>query len=328
MPPLSDISPTNSAVLPSVPNAPSRFGRQSRRGFTLIELLVVIAIIAVLVAILLPAVQSAREAARRTQCKNNLKQIGLALANYEESFRVYPPGWIMTREDGTLHPHEEGNGFGWAVHLLHHLDQAAQYHQLDPNEPISSANQQFGLLPELEIFRCPSDISHISHFDIHEEESGDFIMELPIANYVGVFGPEELHDCESPAGTEIVTSWGQCRSSGPLYHNSAVKQADVTDGVSNTIFVGERITKPEEDWFSTWVGVVPEGEEAFQRVLGGLDHTPNHPETHFDDFSSNHTGGTQFVHGDGSVRFVSESIEHEIYQALGTIRGHEIVPDF
>ena len=311
----------------SAPFETSARSLRRRPGFTLIELLVVIAIIAVLVAILLPAVQSAREAARRTQCKNNLKQVGLALANYESTFEVFPPGWIMA-EDGVMQPHEGGNGFGWAVHLLHHLDQANLYHDMNMDVPLTDASQPPAMQNQLTVFLCPSDANRPDSFAIHEEDTGDYIMDLPTANYVGVFGPEELHDCESAPGTAIVTSFGQCRSSGPLYHNSAVKVRDVLDGVSNTIFVGERLTIPEDDWQSTWVGVVPEGEEAFQRVLGATDHTPNHPDTHFDDFSSQHTGGAQFARGDGSVIFVTETIDEKIYHGLGTIAGYEVVPDF
>ena len=305
----------------------------SRRAFTLIELLVVIAIIAVLVAILLPAVQSAREAARRTQCKNNLKQIGLAVGNYEETFGVFPPGWIMGSDEpvtaNSVPAHDGRNGFGWAVHILHYMDQANLYHQLNMDEAMNHPSQPLDLIEQqLQVFLCPSDANRPELFGINEEGTNDEIMQLPTANYVGVFGPEELHDCESAPGTSIVTREGQCKSSGPLYHNSAVKVRDVTDGMTNTILVGERKTVPQDDWQSTWVGVVPEGEEAFQRVLGGLDHTPNHPETHFDDFSSLHVGGTQFVRCDGSVIFVTDSIDHDIYQAIGTIGQNEIVPNF
>ena len=94
------------------------------------------------------------------------------------------------------------------------------------------------------------------------------------------------------------------------------------------MFVGERKTKSADGWWSTWSGMVAGGEEAGQRILGSMDHTPNHPATHFDDFSSSHVGGTHFLMGDGHVRFMSENIDTGLYQALGTIRGGEVVGEF
>ena len=300
----------------SRPSAP-----RTRRGFTLIELLVVIAIIAVLVAILLPAVQQAREAARRTQCKNNLKQLGLAIHNYEQTFTVLPPGWIMA-ENGSHMAHEGSNGFGWGMHILHYMDESAIYHTMDADLPISDPTQP--VMPTIESFLCPSDprTGNGKMWTIVEEGTTDEIMDLPFANYVGVFGEEELHDCEEPAGVGIVTAAGQCRASGPLFHNSAVKIRDVQDGTSNTFVVGERA---HAEYESTWVGVVPEGDEAFGRILGAVDHTPNHPEAHEEDFGSLHPGGAQFAWLDGRVTFISTSIDGGIYKAMGTIAGGEII---
>ena len=92
--------------------------------------------------------------------------------------------------------------------------------------------------------------------------------------------------------------------------------------------IGERLTRVSDGWFSTWPGMVAEGEEAFQRILGSADHVPNDPATHFDDFSSQHEGGAQFCLGDGSVRFISESIDHGLYQALATINGGEVIGEY
>ena len=113
-----------------------------------------------------------------------------------------------------------------------------------------------------------------------------------------------------------------------FYHNSKVRIRDVTDGATNTYMVGERRTDVALGWFSTWPGMVAEGEEAFQRVLGSADHVPNDPVAHLDDFSSNHEGGAQFVVGDGSVRFISENIDKRLYQSLATIQGGEVVSEF
>lgn len=113
-----------------------------------------------------------------------------------------------------------------------------------------------------------------------------------------------------------------------FYHNSSVKFRDVTDGTSNTLMSGERRTDGQRGWYSTWPGMVPMGEDSFHRILGAADHTPNHPAAHFDDFSSHHTGGAQFVLGDGSVRFVSENVDGGVYRATATISGGEVIGEF
>ena len=297
------------------------------RGFTLIELLVVIAIIAILIALLLPAVQQAREAARKTQCKNNLKQIGLALHNYHDSFLAFPSGWIGV-EDGFPTAHDGGSGAGWGTMILPFMDQGNLYAVFDPNISIEDPLNDGFRLNTLEVFRCPSD-PQPDRFEIEEEGSpGTVICELPIANYIGSFGTVELDGCENAPGTAPVLPNGQCMGDGVFYHNSRVLIRDIADGASNTFFVGERRTNEPDGWYTTWVGRVAEGEEAFQRVLGSFDHTPNHPDSHFDDFSSRHEGGAHFVLADGHVRFVSENIDTAVYQGVGTINGGEVVGEF
>ncbi|MCA9074562.1 MAG: DUF1559 domain-containing protein [Planctomycetaceae bacterium] len=294
-----------------------------RSGFTLIELLVVIAIIAILIALLLPAVQQAREAARRTQCRNNLKQIGLALHNYHDIHQMFPPGWIMT-DGGIPSAHDGVSGVGWGAMILPQMDQGNVWTQLDANVSIADAANDEFRDNALSIFRCPSDPQPDS-WEIEEEGMpGNVLADLPIANYIGVFGTEELDGCENVAGVAPVLPSGQCVGDGTLYHNSSTRIRSITDGTSNTFIVGERKTDVDLGWYSTWVGVVPEGEEAFQRVLGSIDHVPNHPAAHFDDFGSHHVGGAFFVFGDGSVTFISESIDQTVYQALGTIQGGEV----
>lgn len=299
----------------------------SRRGFTLIELLVVIAIIAVLIALLLPAVQQAREAARRTQCKNNLKQLGLALHNYHDIFNVFPSGWIGVQ--GGIQTAQAGiNGAGWGAMLLPQLDQSALYNQFNPNVAIENPLNDTFRLQTLAVFRCPSD-PQPERFKIDADGSpGTTICELAIANYIGSFGTDSVDGCENAPGLAPVRANGQCASDGVFYHNSSVKLRDVFDGTSNTFLAGERKTNPLLAWYSTWVGRVAGAEEMFQRVVGTFDHTPNHPATHFDDFSSQHRGGTQFVFADGHVRFISENIDHGVYNAVATIKGGEVVGDF
>lgn len=296
---------------------------QKNRGFTLIELLVVIAIIAILIALLLPAVQQAREAARRTQCKNNLKQLGLALHNYHDVHTTFPPGWIAV-DGGVQNAHDGLNGAGWGTMVLPYLEQAPLYKQFNANLAIQDQSYSQQVLPA---WQCPSDPKPDT-WVIDNEATGDPITVLPTANYIGVFGTEELDGCENPPGTAPVAANGQCIGNGFFYHNSKVRMRDITDGTTNTLMVGERRTDIAAGWFSTWPGMVAEGEEAFQRVLGSADHVPNDPAGHFDDFSSRHVGGAQFTLGDGSVRFISENIDDGLYQSLATIQGGEVVGEY
>ena len=297
------------------------------RGFTLIELLVVIAIIAILIALLLPAVQQAREAARRTQCRNNLKQLGLALHNYHDVHRSFPSGWICV--DGGQHSAHDGlNGAGWGAMILPYMDQSPLYETFNSNLAIHDPANIVFHTSILTAWQCPSDPKP-NIWEIEEEGSpGTVLASLPTANYIGCFGTEELDGCENAPGTAPVSGNGQCIGDGMMYHNSRVRIRDVTDGTTNTFLLGERRTDVDLGWFSTWPGMVAEGEEAFQRILGSADHVPNDPAAHFDDFSSHHEGGTQFCLGDGSVRFVSENIDHGLYQALATIQGGEVIGEF
>ncbi|OYW13961.1 MAG: hypothetical protein B7Z55_16195, partial [Planctomycetales bacterium 12-60-4] len=152
-----------------------------RRGFTLIELLVVIAIIAILIALLLPAVQQAREAARRSQCVNNLKQLGLAIHNYHDNFNAFPPGWIGVTNRT---PDTEGNsGFAWGAHLLPQLDQSPLYGRLNFNrecyDPAFNAVAMSTVLPA---FRCPSDPSQDTWMIGEEANPSNILATLPTAN--------------------------------------------------------------------------------------------------------------------------------------------------
>jgi len=300
-----------------------------KRGFTLIELLVVIAIIAILISLLLPAVQQAREAARRTQCRNNLKQLGLALHNYHDVHSSFPSGWIAVDTSvGMMSAHDGLNGAGWGTMILPYMDQANLYQLFDSSLAIEDPGNADFLDNRLSVFRCPSD-PQPDTWEIEEEGvPGNVLATLPIANYIGVFGTEELDGCENAVGVAPVALNGQCQGDGVFYHNSATRIRDMTDGTSNTLIVGERLTNETDGWYSTWPGMVSEGEEAFQRILGSADHVPNDPDAHFDDFSSNHTGGAFFVLGDGSVHFVSSSIDHGVYTGLATRQGGEITGEF
>jgi prepilin-type N-terminal cleavage/methylation domain-containing protein len=288
------------------------------RGFTLIELLVVIAIIAILVALILPAVQNAREAARRSQCQNNLKQIGIALHNYHETNNCFPPGWIgMTAGQ----PDVNGlNGWGWASKLLHRMEQQALYHEIKFNVGVADPLNAPVLTKALPMFRCPSDSSDDRW--ILKDDMGNQAAALPTANYVGNFGTDGLDACLSfsPGAT--------CKGDGMLMHNTTIRLGDILDGTSSTLMIGERKTRADLDWHSTWVGVVASGEESFQRVLGVADHVPNSPANHLDDFSSHHATGGHFLLADGRVRMITSVIDESVYKKLATRAGREPVADF
>jgi len=290
-------------------------------GFTLVELLVTIAIVGVLIGLLLPAVQAAREAARRVQCANNLKQVGLALQLFHNSNGSLPPGWVgYDLETGELDP--EGQlGWGWAARILTYMEQGnLSFNSIQFDQPIEDqvhANSRVTVLPD---YRCASDapdseIWNLTEEDEDEDESGggnQVIVQLALSNYVGVFGTEDIEDAPNDG-------------SGPLFHNSYTKFRQITDGLSNTFIVGERTSRLG---FSTWVGVVPGGEESMDRILGVCNVEPNSIEQEqvgeIDGYSSFHTTGAIFLIADGSVQWVNEIVDLRTYQALATIAGQEL----
>lgn len=296
--------------------------QRRRRAFTLIELLVVIAIIAVLIALLLPAVQQAREAARRSQCINNLKQHGLALHNYHDTYNVFSPGWIGAQANAA---HMEGpSGFAWGAHTLPYIDQAPLYSQINFDVSLLDPSNDVARKTVIGVFRCPSDPSAETWQLGEEGNPTNILATLPTANYVGSFGTEGAEDICVAAPFPA----SQCRGDGMFSHNSKIRMADITDGTSNTVLLGEHKSDRTLDWHSTWVGLVPGGEEATARFLGVADHTPNHPAAHIDDFSSSHTGGVHLLMGDGRVRFVMQSIDFGVFRAIITRAGSEVVGDF
>lgn len=291
-----------------------------RRGFTLIELLVVIAIIAILVSLLLPAVQQAREAARRSQCRNNLKQLGLALHNYHDQFNTLPPGWIGVND--LRQADIEGlNGWAWGARLLPNLEQAPMFNQINFSLSVADPAHATLIRRKVATFRCPSDVGP-EEWTILSEADGSSLSTLATANYVGVFGTTELHACEG------VPAPFQCAGDGAMFHNSRLRFADFTDGLSSTIVLGEHKSDTQLQWHSTWAGFIPEGEEAAVRFLGTCDHTPNSPANHIDDFSSHHVGGAHFALGDGAVRFISTNIDLGLYKAIATRGNGEPTGDF
>ena len=287
----------------------------SRPGFTLIELLVVIAIIAILIGLLLPAVQKVRAAAARLKCKNNLKQIGLALHNHHDRIGHLPPGYSSrVAADGS----DLGPGWGWASHLLPDLEQDNVFRQISfPTDVIAPAHSG-PRTQVLSVFLCPSDDA------IGTFTTATVPVTLAHANYVGVFGTNEMED-DPGAGN------------GSFMRNRRIRFGDVTDGLSNTFVVGERSSDIAK---ATWVGVVPgaevpltkdptELEGHFLLVLGRGDHLPNDPSAHIDDFYSRHTQGVNCLFGDGSVQSIRNSIDPAVWNGIQTRAGGEVIrPDY
>jgi prepilin-type N-terminal cleavage/methylation domain-containing protein len=296
----------------------------NRSAFTLIELLVVIAIIAILIALLVPAVQKVRQAATATQCTNNLKQIGLALHNYHDRLKTFPPGYQtnVDTDDSDLGP-----GWGWAALLFDDLEQGSLRKNIRLDLQISDpANAQVRAAP-VPAFICPAEIQS-GPFGVVDAD-GNPLCDVERASYVAMNG---VLGVSSDAGD----------NNGAFLRNIAMRTSDITDGLSNTLFVGERSTDMSS---VTWTGAVTNGVVPAQRypnlsdqlanaeaasalVLahGSKDHLPNNPLVFDADATASfHVGGVHFLFGDGSVRFITTAIDGGVYEALLTRAGSEPV---
>jgi prepilin-type N-terminal cleavage/methylation domain-containing protein/prepilin-type processing-associated H-X9-DG protein len=269
----------------------------TRRAFTLIELLVVIAIISVLIALLLPAVQSAREAARRAQCVNNLKQIGLALHNYEEAMGTFPPGYVSS-VDVTItnacdmdaenqHGVDLGTGWAWGRMILPFLEQQPVYNSINFNLSVAFPQNDTASLTALTVYLCPTDPgpSVIPVFKDPPDPANPgtynathIVDTLSRGNYVGMWGLGEV--CaqsganDAPNNNNTGVPIGQ--HAGIFYRNSATKIASVTDGTSNTIMVGERSHNLS---YVTWVARSIDGWLGkTSPIEGGTDRFNPSPE--------------------------------------------------
>ena len=297
-----------------------------RPGFTLIELLVVVGIIAILVSLLVPAGLSAREAARRTGCSNNLKQIALALHNYHGTHSAFPPGWVGAGAEG---PDMAGsNAFAWGAMLLPELDQTPLWQTLDFELPASAIRNVKVRDQQLPSYVCPSDPSPES-WTVNVNG-----LTLPRSNYVGSFGPVSLTELcyVDSQGGMLKPPPFQCdlppASMGMFGHNSRRQLEDIEDGASNTLLVGEHrsdLQRTPVPWFSTWGAAFPEVPRTYARVVGVANHTPNDPAGQLEDFGSWHVDGALFALADGSVRYVSRNIDRPLYQALSTCAGGEMI---
>ncbi len=339
----------------------------SRRAFTLIELLVVIAIIAILVGLLLPAVQKVREAAARMKCTNNLKQIGLALHSYHDANNVFPSGYIDGNTNSASTPDNDvGPGWGWAAMILPYLEQGNLYNQINFSQGVGLGSNTAVCQQTLQIYQCPSD-AYQQPATIYNSSFSNPIATVAHGNYVGCNGWVE---CFGNAGGNYqpssdgggaedgdVGATGQ-GGDGLFYRNSRNRMLDVTDGLSNTIIVGERCGAHSP---STWTGAVTGGrapawmcttpwtapytppaqapnsgngtaydnadyDEALVLGHGNATHLPCSDQPFYDPdtFWSMHAGpGANFLFGDGSVHFLTAGIDPYTYQHLCTIAGGE-----
>lgn len=268
--------------------------KKIRRGFTLVELAAVLSVGTVLFSLASPAIQQAREAARRAQCRNNLKQIGLAIHNYHEVNGTFAPGWT----NHTPHP-GPGPRFGWSVSILPFIDQAPLYKKMDWNS--HSIDREL-VDTALAVYRCPSDAS---------PPTNPLRECYGTSNYAGNFGtvapPRWLAGgMNSVWPGEAATP---TKSDGIFWYNSKVRFRDCRDGMSNILFVGERCLSGGS---GIWMGV--RGNNFENDVV--LDFSVgNRMNSGLGSFSSRHEGGAQFLVGDGTVRFINDDI------AAGTDEG-------
>jgi len=332
----------------------------SSRGFTLIELLVVIAIIAILIALLLPAVQQAREAARRSTCKNSLKQIGLAMHNYLDVHRVFPYG--SSDNDGRRWCGSIRQGYNWRVAILPYIDQVNLFRPLDAinqiDEPYNS-NSTIRNMAEHRtvppIYLCPSEVANT----VQSGMNSSWVVgpsTAAISSYVGSAGPVSTHPSNSTGcglcsdGSNLsafcdckIHGWGSAGGGGGGIHYNLcdpntvgmlsmfpqpIGVRHVIDGTSNTLFVGEwHYTNAAGDgcgsrmqWAGSWASASTVYGINAKGVGNGYPNGCN--------FRSYHVGGAHFLFVDGSVHFVSENINLRLLGWLGSRAGGEITGEF
>jgi prepilin-type N-terminal cleavage/methylation domain-containing protein len=304
--------------------------RNKSRGFTLIELLVVIAIIGVLVALLLPAVQMARESARRASCTNNMKQIGLALTNYADTHRAFPFGW-------------DRHGTAWSAMILPFMDQESLYMTLNftesgPGNWDSGSLNQKACETVISVFRCPS---------MNQPEHADYngIAARVPCSYRGNAGSLAASDDTSTVVIPGAISLENLKQNGVFFACSKIRPQDLADGLTKTILVGESPTDPDfvkdDQGMDFWYIGSPQadpcacnggtGGTEFTEYVGstivGMNARWLQPGIHGTimemSFGSYHPQGANFVLGDGSVQYLSENIDFRVYQSLSTRDGKE-----
>lgn len=335
-----------------------------RVGFTLIELLVVIAIIAILIALLLPAVQQAREAARRSQCKNNLKQIGLAVHNYHDVHQMFPPAKISS---GMINPATNAvyttlgilNTTGWVL-MLPNLDQAPLYNQYNLNVPSSLSNEATGrpyamnastsnanaaiVQTKIAVFNCPSDPANMPATSVNANvTNGPYeCNNARRASYFFSTGQDEDRTNNYAARVSSTSAWtngpvANANVRGAFGNDGAARMADISDGSSNTLMCGESTQlRHTSTSYGPWWGAgthtcchgrIPSADAKFAI---NADYNANGTKQQYAwGFGSHHTGGAHFVMCDGSVRFISENIDYfRLMVPISRVADGQPVGDF
>lgn len=297
-----------------------------REAFTTIELLVVIAIIGVALGLLMPAVQKARQAAERIQCANNLRQIGMACHQYHDAQGSFPPGY--TADDNPTDPLATSPGWGWPVYLLPYVEQGGLRERLDLTKPIEDPANATAIATRLRVFLCPAETGLPDSITVSDATDTPLCRAAPYS-YAGTVGDDS---------SEVDADTGD----GVFYRNSRTRLADITDGASQTVMVGDRA------WGQTqgiWAGAVNAGvtrpgplnpwpnatapAQALVLVHNNWVNVRTDADGGLDDFSSNHSGGVNLLFADGSVHFVRDiTMDGQArydFWALGTRAGGEEV---
>ena len=304
--------------------------KRCKNGFTLVELLVVIAIIGTLVALLLPAIQAARESARKASCRNNLRQIGVAMHNYESAYGKLPPGYKYAAGN-------QGNalGFSWGAMLLPFMELQSMYDAFDFRKPIYDNMNAAVREIHIATLLCPTDDVSPSGF----VEMGD--ERYAMACYVANFGTPDLDEDQEQRLPAPADPFQRPGPWGPFYRNSQTKLKEITDGLSHTLMIGERQNGPFRtigshgvhiEYETTWAGAVRDiddnSDDHGHMVLFQTGHTPNHADSDDRDVSASHSGEALFLLCDGSVHSIAEDIDESLYFALGTMNWEETAGEF
>jgi prepilin-type N-terminal cleavage/methylation domain-containing protein/prepilin-type processing-associated H-X9-DG protein len=309
--------------------------RHRRAGFTLIELLVVIAIIAVLIALLLPAVQAAREAARRAQCVNNLVQIGVALQNYESAHEIFPAG--VVNPSGPIASTPKGYHQGWLTQILPYIDQGNAFRKLDFKAGVYDPQNVTVRNHVVASYLCPSDGNN-------GRASGATAAGASPATGLS-FANNNYAACHNDAEAPI-----DANNNGVFYLNSHTRMSDLLDGSSCTILVGEKLADPSDlGWMSGTRAtlrnagsminlviqkrlnpyaagpVVDEDDDATGPEAAKAKAAKADPNLHVGGFSSRHPGGSNFLFGDGSVRFLKTSMRPKVFRNLANRADGELI---